>query len=61
MHWIISCTGLVFLFVYYLIERNEIFNTFGWLGVFLGALLWWRNEKELASADTGRCCNWDFR
>lgn len=54
MHWIISCTGLVFLIVYYLIERNEIFNTFGWLGVFLGALLWWSNEKESIAKITSK-------
>ncbi|WP_194664098.1 hypothetical protein [Vibrio anguillarum] len=54
MHWVIGGSGVAFLMVHYLIERNVIFNTFGWLGLFLGAVLWWRNEKELIAKMTSK-------
>lgn len=50
MHWLILGIGAIFLIVHYLVAENVILSTFGWLGIALGAVMWWRNEKAIISA-----------
>ncbi|CAK2444767.1 hypothetical protein VCRA2133E348_250068 [Vibrio crassostreae] len=54
MHRMIIGSGLVFLIVHHCIQPNELLNTFGWLGVGLGAALWWDNEKKTIAQLTNK-------
>lgn len=54
MHRVIIGSGLVFLIVHHFIQPNELWNTFGWLGVGLGAALWWDNEKKTIAQLTNK-------
>lgn len=56
MHTFIFITGAVMLGFHYLIESDQILNTFGWCGVILGAVFWWRetNPKNTHNTKLGR-------
>ncbi|EGQ8547936.1 hypothetical protein GOZ71_06300 [Vibrio parahaemolyticus] len=54
MHWFIGGTGISLLLLHYGIEQNEIFNAFGWVGLVLGVVLWWHNEKHVIEQITAQ-------